>query len=147
MGGLSRGQIFSSPIEVILRWMCDQSRSKTLNELQSCGEQEVERVARESGLSVAEFRALACLGPNATDLLERRMAAVGLDPIAVSAITPRTFRDLQRICSFCESPRRCLRDLARDPAIPAWKDYCPNAKTLMALYAKGRHGIPTRGAP
>ena len=147
MVSLPRGQIFSSAIEVILRWMCDQSRSKTLNELQSCGEQEVERVARDTGLSVAEFRALACLGPNATDLLERRMAALGLDPIAVSAATPQTFRDLQRICSFCESPRRCLRDLARDPAIPAWKDYCPNAKTLMALYAKGQHGIPTRGAP
>ena len=146
MATLPRGQIFSSPIEIILQWMFDQSRSKTLT-LQSCGEQEVERIARDSGLSVAEFRVLACLGPNATDLLERRMAALGLDPIAVSAAAPQTFRDLQRICSFCESPRRCLRDLARDPAIPAWKDYCPNAKTLMALYAKGQHGIPTRGAP
>lgn len=147
MVALPRGQIFSSPIEVILQWMYDRSRSKTLNELQSCGEQEVERIARDSGLSVAEFRVLACLGPNATDLLERRMAALGFDPIAVSAAAPQTFRDLQRICTFCESPRRCLRDLARDPAIPAWKDYCPNAKTLMALHAKDRHGIPTRGAP
>ena len=145
MVALPRGQIFSSTIEVILQWMFDQSRSKTLNELQSYGEQVVERVARDSGLSVADFRALACFGPNATDLLECRMAALGLDPIA--AATRQTFRDLQRICSFCESPRRCLRDLARDPAIPAWKDYCPNAKTLMALYAKGQHGIPTRGAP
>jgi hypothetical protein len=147
MVALPRGQIFSSPIETVLRWMCDRSRSKTLNELQSCGEQEVERIARDSGLSVAEFRVLACLGPNVTDLLEHRMAALGLDPIAVSAAAPQTLRDLQRICSLCESPRRCLRDLARDPAIPAWKDYCPNAKTLMALHAKDRHGIPTRGAP
>ena len=89
MVALPRGQIFSSPIETILQWMCDQSRSKTLNELQSCGEQEVERVARDSGLSVAEFRVLACLGPNATDLLERRMAALGLDPIAVSTARRR----------------------------------------------------------
>ena len=146
MATLPRGQTFSSPIEIILQWMFDQNRSKTLK-LQSCGEQEVERVARDSKPSVAEFRVLACLGPNATDLLERRMAALGLDPIAVSTAAPQTFRDLQRICSFCESPRRCLRDLARDPAIPAWKDYCPNAKTLMALYAKGQHGILTRGAP
>ena len=48
MATLPRGQIFSSPIEIILQWMFDQSRSKTLNELQSCGEQEVERVARDS---------------------------------------------------------------------------------------------------
>ena len=124
-----------------------EAAARLLNELQSCGEQEVQRIARDSGLSVAEFRVLACLGPNATDLLERRMAALGLDPIAVSAAAPQTFRDLQRICSYCESPRRCLRDLARDPAIPAWKDYCPNAKMLMALHAKGQHGIPTRCAP
>ncbi len=145
MVALPRDQISSSPIEAILQWMWDRSRSRTLNELQSCGEQEVERIAQDSGLSVAEFRMLACLGPNATDLLERRMAALGHDPIAVSAAVPQTFRDLQRICSYCESPRQCLRDLARDPANPAWKDYCPNAKMLMVLHAKGQHG--TRCAP
>jgi Family of unknown function (DUF6455) len=147
MIALPRGQISSSPIEAILQWMWDRSRSKTLNELQSCGEQEVQRIARNSGVSVAEFRMLARLGPNATDLLERRMAALGLDSIAVSTAAPQTFRDLQRICSYCESPRRCLRDLARDPANPAWKDYCPNAKMLMALHAKAQRGIPTRCAP
>lgn len=131
MVALPRSQSFSSPIKATLQWMWNQTRSNPLNELQSRGEQEIERIARDSGLSVAEFRVLASLGPNATDLLDRRMAALGLDPIATA---PHTFRDLQRICSFCESRRRCLRDLARDPAIPAWKDYCPNAKTLMALH-------------
>ncbi len=132
---LPRGQIANSPIEAILQWMWDHSRSKTLNELRSCGEKEVEAIARDTGLSVADFRQLAKLGPNAPDLLERRMAALDLDPNEVSAIVPHTFRDLQRVCSLCDSQRRCLRDLARDPAIPAWKDYCPNAQTLMALDA------------
>jgi hypothetical protein len=80
---------------------------------------------------------LARLGPNATDLLERRMEALSLDPIAVSIAAPRTFRDLQRVCSFCETAGRCLRDLGRDPSASAWKDYCPNAKTLTALQAEG----------
>ncbi len=132
---LSRGQIASSSIESILQWMWDRSRSKTLNELRSSGEDEIQRIAKDTGLSVADFRQFAKLGPNAPDLLERRMTALDLDPNEVLAIVPHTFHDLQRVCSFCDSQRRCLRDLARDPAIPAWKDYCPNVETLMALDA------------
>ena len=29
--------------------------------------------------------------------------------------------------------RKRARDLARDPADPVWKDYCPNAQTLTAF--------------
>ena len=129
MSTLPRG----SSIEAILQWIWDRSRSNGLNELQSCGEKEVERIAKDAGLSVFEFRKLASLGPNAPDLLERRTALLDLDPVEVSEIAPQTFRDLQRVCSFCQSHRRCRRDLARDPGKPEWKDYCPNAVTLMAL--------------
>ena len=61
------------------------------------------------------------------------MAALDLDPVEVSKVAPETFRDLQRVCSFCQSHRRCLRDLTRDPGKSEWKDYCPNVETLMAL--------------
>jgi hypothetical protein len=129
MSTLPRG----SSIEAILQWIWDRSRSNGLSELLSRGEEEVERIAKDTGVSVSEFRKLAGLGPNAPDLLERRMTALDLDPTEVSATAPQTFRDMQRVCSFCEHHRRCLRDLARDHAVPAWKDYCPNALTLMAL--------------
>jgi hypothetical protein len=130
---LPRGQ--RSLIYVILQWIWDRSRSNTLDELRSCGEKEVERIARDSGISASDFPALVRLGPNASDLLERRMVALDLDRVEVCAIAPETFRDLQRVCSFCQSHRRCLRDLAHDPAKPDWRDYCPNVETLMALDA------------
>ena len=130
---LPRGE--KSPIRAVLQWMWDQSRSNTLAQLQSCAEQEVERIARDTGMSPSDFRALVSLGPNASDLLERRMAVLDLDPVEVSEIAPQTFRDLQRVCSFCQSHRRCLRDLASDPGKSEWKDYCPNVETLMALDA------------
>ena len=136
-----------SPIRIILQWMRDRSRSGSLNALQSCGEQEIERIAQDCGLSAAEFRTLVRLGPNATDLLERRMEALGVDPIAASVAAPATFRDLQCVCSFCKTAGRCLRDLGRDPSDPAWKDYCPNAKTLTTLQAEGNRGGPNGGAP
>jgi hypothetical protein len=132
MSTLPRGHS-QSPIQTLLQWIWDQSRNNTLAHLQSCAELEVERIARDTGISASDFRALVSLGPNASDLLERRMAALDLDPVEVSKIESQTFRDLQRVCSFCQSHRRCLRDLARDPDKLEWKDYCPNVETLMAL--------------
>ncbi|SRR6266508_2063779 len=104
-------------------------------ELKCCGEDEVERMAKDIGVSASELRRLATLGPDSADLLLRRMAALDLDRKEVSRTEPRTFQDLQRVCTMCNSHRRCKRDLARDSADPAWQDYCPNATTLMALNA------------
>jgi hypothetical protein len=98
-------------------------------------DQDVERIAEDIGVSPSELRKLARRGPQSADLLLRRMAALDLDPKEVSAAEPRTFQDLQRVCSMCESKRRCKRDVAADLAAPAWKDYCPNASTLLALNA------------
>jgi hypothetical protein len=133
MSTLPRGGISQSPVHAVLQWIWDQSRSNTLAQLQSCAEKEVESIARDNGISASDFRALVSLGPNASDLLERRMALLDLDPVEVSEIAPQTFRDLQQVRSFCQSHRRCRRDLARDPSKPEWKDYCPNVETLMAL--------------
>ncbi len=135
MATLPRGETSRSVIYAILQWIWDQSRSKSLDQLQLCAKHEIERIALDGGLSPSDFRAVASLGPNAGDLLERRMVALELDSAEVSAVAPQTFRDLQRVCSFCQSQGRCLRDLAHEPARPEWKDYCLNVETLMALEA------------
>ena len=105
------------------------------SELTFCGEEEVERIARDFRMSAVELRTLAKRGPEAADLLLRRMAALDLDRNEVIRTQSRTFQDLQRVCIMCQQHRRCAGDLARDFAIPAWKDYCANAPTLMALNA------------
>ena len=120
-------------IEAIMQWCRNWNRADSVFELSCCAEAEIERMARDIGMSAAELRAVASHGPESADLLLRRMTALDLSPTEVSEVGPRTFSDLQRTCTMCESKRRCARDLARDSAIPAWKDYCPNAATLMAL--------------
>lgn len=105
------------------------------SELSCCAEADIERIARDLQMSPAELHAVVQRGPNAADQLLKRMAALDLDPGEVSRLAPETFRDLQRTCALCESKRRCSRDIARDPAKPAWKDYCPNAATLIELDA------------
>jgi Family of unknown function (DUF6455) len=133
MFALPGGQKGRSPIQAILQWCRDWITGDS--QLKCCGEETVERMAQDVGVSVSELRRLASLGPESADLLLRRMEALDLDRNEVSQTTPETFRDLQRTCTMCESHRRCARDLARDSAIPAWKDYCPNAATLIALNA------------
>ena len=133
---LPNGQKRWSPTKAVSQWWRDWTRrNSALMELKCCGEDEVERLAKDVGVSASELRRLASLGPDSADLLLRRMAALDLDRNEVSRTEPRTFQDLQRVCTMCNSHRRCSRDLARDSADPAWQDYCPNAATLMALNA------------
>ena len=124
-----------SPTKAISQWLRDWTRRGSALELKCCGEDEVERMAKDIGVSASELRRLATLGPDSADLLLRRMAALDLDRKEVSQTEPRTFQDLQRVCTMCNRHRRCKGDLARDSADPAWQDYCPNATTLMALNA------------
>ena len=90
-------------------------------------------MARDLGMPTSELRNLANRGPEAADLLTRRMAALNLDSNEVGATAPGTLQDLQRLCTLCESHRRCARDLGRDPDGKAWEDYCPNVAMLKLL--------------
>jgi len=135
MSTLSGRKSPPSPIAAIFQWLRDWVRKSSALELRCCGEDEVERMAKDIGMSASELRRIAALGPGSADLLLRRMAALDLDRKEVSQTEPRTFQDLQRVCAMCNSKRRCKGDLARDSDDPAWQDYCPNAATLMTLNA------------
>ncbi len=111
-------------------WIATRS---TVSRLQCCGDPDVARMADELGMSVAELHQVAAHGPDAADLLVRRMAALDLDRNEVAATVPGTFRDLQRLCTLCQSHRKCAQDLGRNPADSEWEDYCPNVATLKLL--------------
>ena len=128
-GGDKKRSRFEAAWRVLSNWLKGPSVPGVL----CCGELEIERIARDVRMTPADLRAVAKRGPEAANLLLRRMAALDLDPAEVAQVGPQTFRDLQRTCSLCESKRRCVRDLAHDSAAPEWQDYCPNAQTLMAL--------------
>jgi len=134
MSALSVGE--KNLIKAVSQWWREWTRRSSARfELKCCGEDELERMAKDIGLPSSELRRLASLGPDSADLLLRRMAALDLDRNEVSQTEPRTFQDLQRVCTMCKHHRRCRGDLARDADDPAWHDYCPNASTLMALNA------------
>ena len=102
-------------------------------ELDRLSSGELQHLAQDVGLSVPGLRAIAQGNPDAAELLPRRMSAIDLDPEALARRMPEISRDLQRVCSNCESYGRCLRDLDRDPEGAVWAGYCPNAPTLQEL--------------
>lgn len=114
-------------------WQSWTGFNPTYSDLSCCAQEEVDRIAHDIGVSPAELRELARLGPHAADQLVQRMQALHLDPTAVEHAEPPTFQDLQRICSLCEHHKRCQQDIASDAAAPAWESYCPNAATLKVL--------------
>lgn len=105
------------------------------SEFKYLDEQNVERMAHDAGVTTEELRELVRRGSASADLLLERMAALDLDKNEVKKLEPEAFRDLQRVCTVCESQGRCKHDLTRDPGNPAWKSYCPNVETLKELDA------------
>jgi hypothetical protein len=111
-----------------------QSDLASLNEL---GPDEMSRLAQDVGVSAAELRKLATHCSDAADLLEQRLAALGLNPTELHRDAPSELRDMERLCTMRTSKGRCARDLAADPDDPVWRKYCPNEQSLTALARAG----------
>ena len=127
----------TGPLSRLERWWRNwRARAAARQELACCGRDEVAHIARDVGVSSSELRTLAGRWPDSARLLDRRIAALGLEHIAHSE--PEVVRDLQRVCGQCASEGRCERDLNSDERDRAWRDYCPNVTTLDALRTEDR---------
>jgi hypothetical protein len=67
------------------------------------------------------------------DLLDCRMAMLGLDLYAIERDESETFDKIKRRCTNCGCRESCAVDLRRDPNNPVWETYCPNSGALIAL--------------
>ena len=103
------------------------------NELSGLDSKELERVARELGMSASALEDLVARGPDAASHLYERMHALGLSKADVEHAAMGVLRDLQRTCACCNEKGRCEKDLLDRPDDPVWRDYCPNAATLDTL--------------
>jgi hypothetical protein len=115
------------------RWRTWRDALVRRSELSGCGEDEVERIAQDIGVSAPELREIERRGPGSADLLPKMMTALELDAGEVAAREPTVMRDLQRVCSMCEEQGRCAYELADGTAKYRYAKFCPNAETLDAL--------------
>ena len=99
--------------------------------LADCPPADVERIAKDIGLTIADLRAL-----ERTDeplQLPRMLAALRIDAAELARTEPAALRDLQRVCALCDSKRRCRTELAAGDAARTYEGFCPNALTLKTL--------------
>ena len=101
-----------------------------------CSEDELLRIAHDLGVPAAQLRWVSSYSPDPIGVLERRMEALSLNPEEVAHMEHLAMRELQHRCVKCEKRGQCALDLADEPADrgwQCWRDYCPNAATLMTL--------------
>ena len=67
------------------------------------------------------------------ELLDCRMAMLGLHLDATESGDGNTVNEIMRRCMSCGYREACAVDLKRDPNNPVWETYCPNAGALVAL--------------
>ena len=114
-------------------WHETRERWAQLAELRDLPPAELERVAADVGVSAAELMELSTRPEGTQGLLERRLAALHLDPEEIRKLSPMLLRDLQRTCGGCTERQRCRDDMAVSPLAPGWESYCPNSGTLRTL--------------
>ena len=85
----------------------------------------------------ADLRAFVRHSRSDTNLLARRMEALGLDPYELALSDPALVRHLQKQCTLCDNRECCLQAFARESSGAVlrdnWRDYCPNALALDML--------------
>jgi hypothetical protein len=112
------------------------------SELDAMDPDELERVAKDLGMTGPELRDLAARGPDAAHLLHERMRVLDLTDADVERVALGLMRDLERTCACCREKRVCERDLATRPVDPDWAGYCPNAVALTGVKIVKEH-LPT----
>jgi len=116
----------------LARWW----RSGTEGSANELAAEDLERMARDLGVSACDLRSLLHRPAQDARLLRQRMELLGITPEDVSSIEAAMLRDMQRVCTMCDSRGVCIRDLRRsasDPHSQDWRDYCPNAATLNMI--------------
>jgi hypothetical protein len=126
-------------LDAIAAWVKNYREAIGLrNEMANCTPEQVAAIARDMGLTSGELLSITAKGPHAADELPRLLRALGVNPDKLASQDPGTMRDLQRICVTCGHKGQCQHDLAQGTAASHYRDYCPNAISLDALFQDDR---------
>src|SRR5437660_11860774 len=92
-------------IVAIADWYRTWRAGPAVSELGNCTVQDIERMAADVGLTIAELRKLESTA-HEPSLLPRMLAALKLEPSELAKADPAALRDLQRRRALCDSQRR-----------------------------------------
>src|ERR1700694_5409453 len=81
------------------------------------------QIAQDEAVSRAEFPEPASFGPYDVGLLFRRMAMFHIDRNALAKDDPLLFRELQGLCTLCQSKGLCAKEILGGTKSSAWHSY------------------------
>ena len=117
-------------LKAIADWVSVYRNAIGLNEL---GPDEVMRMAKEIGVTPDQLHEMASKGPGNADLLKSMLVALGVDPTVLAEMDPLVVRELKWLCITCSNKQRCEHELAKGTAAEHFREFCPNAVSLVEL--------------
>jgi transcriptional regulator with XRE-family HTH domain len=103
------------------------------NEFGMCGPDELERMAKDIGVTPSQLQELIRKGPDSAKLLKAMLAALHVDPKTIAEIDPLVMREMKWLCITCNNRKRCKHELAKGTATEHFHEYCPNAISIDEL--------------
>jgi uncharacterized protein YjiS (DUF1127 family) len=104
-------------------------------EIEAMSADEVGRLARDIGVGPDELERLVDAAHD-PEQLSAMLRALNLDEDALKRAAPAMVRDMQRLCSLCETAGTCQHALDTGIAPTTYRSFCVNAATLDALRAE-----------
>lgn len=87
------------------------------------------QLSADTGLTEAEMSLAIHTGEDSREL----DSLLSRPPLRHSSYSLEVLRDMQRVCTFCPSHRRCRAWQASAGPVARWPAFCPNASTLASL--------------
>ena len=104
-------------------------------ELDAMSTDEVGRLARDIGVAPDELERMVEAAHD-PEQLSAMLRTLDLDEAALKRAAPAMLRDMQRLCSLCETSSTCQHALEVGIAPTTYRSFCVNAATLDALKAE-----------
>lgn len=121
-------------LHAVAGWVNKHRVNGMRDELGQCSPEDTKQIAKDLGVPVGDLQALSTKGAGAANGLPKMLTALSVDAQALTDGDPAVMRDLQRTCILCDRKSRCQRELAEGSAAQHFREFCPNAYTLDALF-------------
>ena len=122
-------------LDAVAGWINKYRHAAGLHdEFGHCSPEDVRQIAKDLGVPASELRKLAAKAPGAADMIKKMLIALRVDPHVLVNTNLAVMRDLQRLCVVCSQKGRCEHELAKGTASEHFREFCPNAFTLDALF-------------
>lgn len=104
-------------------------------EMAGFSQSDLQYMASDLGVTQADLVDVLPRRADNSLLMDQMIEARGLDPQAVRAAFATLVRDMELVCTRCQSTGRCHRDLMAGIADENCHEYCENAETIDDMLA------------